>query len=92
MKRTFMDVTYTGVVRDTFRWHVVVVFEAEENIVEHTYTKDQFIDGELPSEGTRLECHLTLTEPDDPVVDPSLDDEIDLRVHRKNMAKPPYIF
>ena len=83
-----MDITYKGAVRSSYGDEVVIAFETEDDIIEHTYVRSQFIDKKLPEVETRVVIHLSLVEDkEEPIEELGEDDLIDLRVHRKNLTE-----
>ena len=91
MTDELMRISYRGAVVSSYGNEAVLVFETEDDIVERTYRQDQFLDGKLPAEGTRVIARFVLTE-DEEIEDSREDEFIDLRSHRKNITKGPHIF
>jgi len=56
--RMSMFESYEGVVKHVETESIVVLFEIDDELVEHTYKKDQFIGGRLPSIGERLAVYV----------------------------------
>ena len=80
-----MNITYKGAVRSSFGDEVVITFETEDDIIEHTYVRSQFIDEKLPEIETRVVIHLSLVEDKE---EPAKElGEDDLRVHRENLIE-----
>lgn len=90
--------TLYGAVRESFEDSVVIAFETDDDIVEHTYERDQFLNGDLPLEEEKVKVcfYLSYTgEVQGPVPEGTIeteDDLIDLRVHRKNRIEGPDTF
>ena len=57
-----MTESYQGVVRHVGRDDVVVLFEVNDDLVEHTYTRDQFVDSRLPEKGDRLAVYVNVAQ------------------------------
>jgi len=58
--------TYHGRIEHLGSNSATAVFEVEDDIVEHIYGREQFIDQQLPSQGEKLAVYVHLiTEPDD---------------------------
>lgn len=53
---------YEGVVEHLYGDEAVVVFEIDDDIVEHTYKRSQFVDQQLPSEGDRLIVYVHVAD------------------------------
>ena len=87
--KEIMRAVHCGLVCCKFDDHVIVVFETDDDVVEHVYTKAQFIEKCLPEEGTRLLIQFSLIQESTPPVfgDNNL---IDFRSHRTNATKGPY--
>jgi hypothetical protein len=49
---------FEGVVEHLHGDSVTVVFEIDDDVVEHTYRRSQFIDGQLPEEGDRITVYV----------------------------------
>ncbi|MBL8853311.1 MAG: hypothetical protein JNK57_04990 [Planctomycetaceae bacterium] len=49
---------YEGIVEHVLGDDVTVVFEIDDDIVEHKYGRDQFIDRQLPNEGDRITVYV----------------------------------
>lgn len=49
---------YEGVVEHVHGDSATIVFEIDDDIVEHTYRRSQFIDGQLPEEGDRITVYV----------------------------------
>ena len=85
--------TLYGAVRESFGDSVVIAFETDDDIIEHTYERQQFLEGKLPDEEERVKVcfYLSYTgEVQGPVLEGTMeteDDLIDLRVHRKNLVE-----
>ena len=89
--KELMRISYKGGVASSYGNEVVIVFETEDDIVERTYRQDQFLDGKMPTEGTRVIARFVLIE-DEEIEDSREDEFLDLRIHRKNTIKGPHIF
>jgi len=57
-----MSERHEGVVMHADDEEVVVMYQIENEYVEHIYRKEQFIDGRLPQVGDRLAVHVDVTE------------------------------
>ena len=57
-----MTESYEGIVRHVGRDDVVVLFEVDDDLVEHTYTRDQFVDSRMPEEGDRLAVYVHVAQ------------------------------
>ncbi len=91
MTDELMRISYKGDVVSSYGNEVVIVFETEDDIVERTYRRDQFLDGKLPAEGTGVIARFVLTE-DEEIEDSREDEFLDLRSYRKNTTKGSHIF
>ena len=60
--RLRMTESYEGVVRHVGRDDVVVLFEVDDDLVEHTYTRNQFVDSRLPEKGDRLAVYVHVAQ------------------------------
>ena len=85
--------TLYGAVRESFGDSVVIAFETDDDIIEHTYERQQFLDGDLPVEGEKVTVCFYLSYTGE-VQDlarrgttDTEDDLIELRVHRKNLVE-----
>ena len=72
--------TYEGVVDHVHGDSVTVVFETDDDVVEHCYNPGQFVDGQLPNVGDRITVcvHVVLGSlgtPTDPASLEELDDD-----------------
>lgn len=65
-----MTETYHGTVEQVAGDQVVVVYDIDDDLVEHHYHRSQFIDGQLPKVGDRLTVHVHVTD-----ASPSADEE-----------------
>ncbi len=57
-----MTESYEGIVRHVGRDEVVVLFEVDDDLVEHTYMRDQFVDSRLPEKGDRLAVYVHVAQ------------------------------
>ena len=80
-----MHITYKGAVVALFGDDVVIAFETEDDIIEHTYVRSQFIDKKLPEVETRVVMQLSLVEDREEPIEELGED--DLRVHRENLIE-----
>ena len=92
-----MSESYEGVVKHVSEDTVVVVFEADDDLLEQTYGREQFLDGKLPSEGDAVAAfvHLALLPHEeetsgDGAAPPDPADAA--RRRRKNVVKGPHEF
>jgi hypothetical protein len=78
-----------GVVTGVYSDSVLVAYETEDDIVEHLYGRHQFVDSRLPELGTFVSAHTYLIKGPRPEDEFSreCDDELDLRVKRKNLIE-----
>jgi len=60
--RVRMFETYTGEVVRVHGDRVVVAYEVGDELVEQTYVRDQFLDGDLPKKGARLVVYVHVRE------------------------------
>lgn len=90
-----MTESYEGVVRHVGRDDVVVLFEVDDDLVEHTYTRDQFVDSRLPEEGDRLAVYVRVVKlpPEESAegTDEAMEG-IDEQPRRRNIGRPPREF
>ena len=56
--RLRMFETYDGVVKQADDDEIVVLFEINDELIEQTYKKEQFIGGRLPSQGDRFSVYV----------------------------------
>jgi hypothetical protein len=64
--RLRMAESYQGVVEDVQGDRVVVVYDVNDNVVEQTYERSQFIGGRLPEVDTRLVVYVNVAEIQEP--------------------------
>ena len=80
--------SYEGVVKHVGKDEVVVVYEQGDDLVEHTYTRDQFLNSELPERGARLKAYVHVVQlpikPEDDS-DTTSEDSIEQRRRRRNI-------
>ncbi len=90
--------SYPGIVEASFEDSATIVFETNDDIVEHVYERDQFLNDKIPEEGQRVRvCFYLSNIRDIETVEQSEvsdreDDYLDLRSHRKNVVKGPHTF
>ncbi len=92
MADILMKIAYDGAVVHRFGDEVVVAYETEDDIVEHRYVREQFIDGELPEEDERVSVEIVLKRRELPPLTGEDDEMLDLRSHRKNTIQGPHTF
>ncbi len=83
--RMRMTETYRGVVANVHSDEVTVVYDVDGDILEHTYFKSQFCDGQLPKEGDRLELTVHVSEIDADDLTASKSEMSDVPHLRKNL-------
>ncbi len=89
MGRLLMSMTYNGCVEHIFDDQITVMYETEDDIVEHQYLRDQFVNA--PEEGDKVTIQVMMRVVD-VIPTPDGDELIDLRSHRKNVTKGPHTF
>lgn len=89
MAKLLMSMTYNGCVEHIIDDQITVVYETENDIVEHQYLRDQFVNA--PKEGDKVTIQVMLRVVD-VIPTPDGDELIDLRSHRKNVIKGPHTF
>ena len=67
-----MAESYEGVVKHVGDDEVVVLYEQEDDLVEHTYKRYQFLNLELPRKGTRLRVYVLVAQ-----LPPEQEDDLD---------------
>jgi len=96
--RLRMHESYEGVVKDAWEDGVLVVYEVGDELVEQTYLRSQFLDGELPKLGDRLAVYVHVAKlppaeekppPDDALARESADER---PRRRKNVVPLPRTF
>ncbi len=65
--------SYEGVVEHVHSDRVTVVFETDDDVVEHDYDRSQFVDGQFPNVGDRITVYIhvitgSLEKPTDPTL------------------------
>lgn len=89
MSKEFMRISYNGAIIDVYGDTVWVAYETEDDIVEHQYDLKQFL---VPvEEGTRIRIEIVMSERILPPLSKD-DDDIDLRIRRKNVIHGPHTF
>lgn len=87
---------YSGIVEASSEDSATIVFETDDDVVEHLYEREQFTDGKIPEEGQRVSVCFYLSELQEVEVAElpkdwdTEDDFIDFRSRRKNVVKGPY--
>ena len=88
-----MTESYEGIVRHVGRDDVVVLFEVDDDLVEHTYTRDQFVDSRLPDLGDRLAVyvHVAQLPPEESAegADKAMEGIDEQPRRRRNIGPPP---
>ena len=57
-----MTQRYEGIVEHVYEDQVVVVYDVDGSVIEHQYTRKQFVDQVLPKVGARLSVEIVVTE------------------------------
>jgi len=94
--RERMFESYEGVVQVVHEDRVTVIYEVGDELVEQTYTKEQFTDGQLPAVGDRLAVYVHVAElprEEEPTADVATKDAgHEQPRRRKNVAPLPRTF
>lgn len=94
--RLRMTESYEGIVRHVGRDDVIVLFEVDDDLVEHTYTRDQFVDSRMPEEGDRLAVyvHVAQLPPEESAegTDKAMEGIDEQPRRRRNIGKGPRVF
>ncbi len=89
--RLRMTESYRGIVRHVGKDDVVVLFEVDDDLVEHTYTRGQFVDSRMPEEGDRLAVFVHVvqlpTEESAETADETTEGTNEVRRRRRNVLR-----